>query len=103
MGRYRKDEAMREKKGTSHTDQLKRLNRIEGQVRGVAKMIEDQRYCTDILTQLRAIKSAIASVEVKVVEQHMKHCLKKALSTNDQVESHEIVNEIIGLLQTSLK
>ena len=66
---------MKEKKGASHLDQLKRLNRIEGQVRGVAKMIEEQRYCTDILTQLRAIKSAVASTEVKVIEQHMKHCL----------------------------
>lgn len=58
---------------------LKRLNRIEGQVRGVAKMIESDRYCTDVLTQVSAIKSALDAVALRILEDHTRGCLKEAI------------------------
>ena len=59
------------KQGTCHGDQLKSLNRIEGQVRGIAGMIEEQRYCVDILQQIKAVKSALGSVERKIIDSHL--------------------------------
>ena len=89
------------KKGTGHTDQLKRLNRIEGQVRGISKMIEDERYCIDILTQMKAIKSAMASVESKIIEQHLSHCVKAAIAGKNRSESDKMIEEILGVLSSS--
>ena len=91
------------KKGAAHTDQLKRLNRIEGQVRGISKMIEEERYCIDILTQLKAIKSAIASVESKIIEEHLNHCVKKAVAGKDRAESDKMIEEILGVLSSARK
>ena len=68
----------------SHSDQVNRLNRIAGQVTGVVKMIEDQRYCADILTQIKAIKSAIRSVESNIVETHLNHCVTRAIEGKDK-------------------
>lgn len=89
------------KKGAEHTDQLKRLNRIEGQVRGISKMIEEGRYCIDILTQMKAIKSAMASVESKIVEQHLNHCVTKALAGKNRSESEKMIEEIVGVLNST--
>ena len=57
-------------------DLISRLNRIEGQVRGISKMIQDDRYCGDILIQLSAINSSIKSLSLKILEKHLKHCVK---------------------------
>lgn len=62
---------------------LKRLNRIEGQVRGVSKMVEEDKYCIDILTQVSAAKAALDKVALELLRDHAKHCL-----TNDEVHSH---------------
>ena len=56
----------------SHKDQLSSINRIEGQVRGVAKMIDEQKYCIDILNQIKAIRSAISTVEGNILKKHLK-------------------------------
>jgi CsoR family transcriptional regulator, copper-sensing transcriptional repressor len=61
---------------------LKRLNRVEGQVRGVSKMVEDDKYCIDILTQVSAAKAALDKVALELLRDHAKHCL-----TNDQVHT----------------
>lgn len=82
-------------KGTEHSDQLKRLRRIEGQVRGVAKMVEDQRYCMDILTQIKAAKSALARVEASILKGHLDHCVKKAMTTGSQKEAQKAIDEIL--------
>ena len=69
---------------TPHKDQLlKRLARIEGQVRGIAKMIEDDRYCIDVLTQLGAVDTALEAVALKVLEEHVQHCVAGALASGD--------------------
>ena len=59
-------------------DQLKRLRRIEGQVRGIAKMVEDDKYCIDVLTQVSAATKALQSVELGLLDEHMSHCVVDA-------------------------
>ena len=61
---------------TTKKDLISRLNRIEGQIRGISKMIEDDRYCGDILIQLSAVNSSIKSLSIKMLEKHLKHCVK---------------------------
>lgn len=64
-------------------DLLKRLNRIEGQVRGVTKMVNDDKYCIDILTQVSAVKAALDKVALELLRDHAKHCL-----VNDHIQAH---------------
>ena len=81
---------------------LNRLNRIEGQVRGVARMIEDDRYCIDVLTQLRAIKAALNRVETKMLKDHLGHCIEGAIVSGDAAEQRRKAGELIELLERSL-
>jgi CsoR family transcriptional regulator, copper-sensing transcriptional repressor len=79
---------------------LKRLNRIEGQVRGVSKMVQDDKYCIDILTQVSAAKAALDKVALELLRDHAKHCL-----TNDDVHSHSEENkadELVGAISRML-
>jgi DNA-binding FrmR family transcriptional regulator len=81
-----------------HHDQLPGLNRIEGQIRGIKKMIENRRYCVDILTQLKAVKAALHRVEQQVLKTHMQHCLMHAVTSEDQKEIQEKIDELMQLL-----
>lgn len=74
----------------------KRLKRIEGQVRGVEKMIEDERYCVDILIQISAIQSALKNVGYGVTERHMKHCVTDAIENGNGEES---IEELMSVLK----
>lgn len=79
---------------------LKRLNRIEGQVRGVSGMVQDDKYCIDILTQVSAAKAALDKVALELLRDHAKHCL-----TNDDVKSHsekDKVDELVGAISRML-
>jgi DNA-binding FrmR family transcriptional regulator len=78
-----------------------RLSRIEGQVRGVARMIDEDRYCIDVLTQLRAVRAALAKVETEMLNDHLQHCVEAAISGGDAGEQRQKVNELIQLLQRS--
>lgn len=82
---------------------LARLKRIEGQVRGVSSMVESGRYCIDILTQLAAIKSAIASVEREVLSDHARHCLAEAAVSGSEAEQREKFDELVALLSKHFK
>ncbi len=62
---------------------LARLRRIEGQVRGLHKMVEDERYCIDVLTQVAAVKAALESVSLTLLEDHMEHCVADAIRSGD--------------------
>ena len=62
---------------------ITRLHRIEGQVRGIERMVEDERYCIDILTQIAAVSTALESVSVKLLEGHVRHCVAEALAAGD--------------------
>ena len=62
---------------------LKRMNRIEGQVRGVAKMVEENRYCVDVLTQISAVQSALDALALQLLESHTKGCVRSAIRSGD--------------------
>ena len=64
---------------------LKRLNRIEGQVRGLARMVEDDRYCIDIVTQIGAVRAALRRVEEEVLREHVAHCVHHAIASGDNL------------------
>ena len=81
------------------TAKINRLNRIAGQVRGVAQMIEDERYCIDILTQIQAIKSALAKVETQVLKDHAACCVADAISSGDAEDQRQKFEELVELLQ----
>ncbi|MBX7514605.1 metal-sensitive transcriptional regulator [Qipengyuania sp. GH38] len=83
----------------SSTAKINRLNRIAGQVRGVAQMIEDDRYCIDILTQIQAIKSALAKVETQVLKDHAACCVAEAISSGDAEDQRQKFEELVELLQ----
>jgi DNA-binding FrmR family transcriptional regulator len=76
-----------------------RLKRIEGQVRGIQKMLAEGRYCVDVLTQIDAITSALARVQDQILEAHLNHCVADALEGSDRVERREKVDEVVGLLR----
>ena len=83
-------------KNPCHKDQISSIRRIEGQIRGIEKMIENGEYCIDILNQLKAAKNSIASVEGRILKTHIEDCVKESLS-GDQFE--EKVDEIIKTLK----
>ena len=75
-----------------------RLSRIEGQVRGIARMIEDDRYCIDVLTQLRAVRAALRRVEDEVLNDHVAHCVEGAIASGDGAEQRRKVQELLEVL-----
>jgi len=79
-----------------HKDQLSSIRRIEGQVRGIEKMIEKGDYCIDILNQIKAVKNSIITVEGKILKKHIKECIKESLSGND---FNTKVDEIVKVLK----
>ena len=81
-----------------HADQLVRLTRIEGQVRGIRKMVEDRRYCVDIATQLKAVKAALTKVELGVLEKHIHHCVRDAVASGKPEEIDQKIEEIVRLV-----
>ena len=82
---------------------LRRLARIEGQVRGIAKMVEDDRYCIDILTQLGAVDTALEAVALKVLEEHVQHCVAGALASGDEQAANEKSRELLEAVQRFAK
>ena len=80
---------------------LNRLKRIEGQVRGVTKMIEDDRYCIDVLTQIQAVRAALNRVESEMLKTHLGHCIESAIVAGDIAEQRQKANELIQLLERS--
>ncbi len=92
---------MKPQKGTSHKGQINRIKRVIGQTQGVLKMVEDQRYCVDILIQIKAIKSALAGIERQIVKEHLDHCVLEAVSSSNKVRAKEIVAEIAEVLKST--
>ncbi len=75
-----------------------RLRRIEGQVRGIARMIGEDRYCIDILTQVRAVRAALRRVEEEVLNDHVAHCVEDAIASGDAAEQRLKVQELLTVL-----
>ena len=76
---------------------IKRLARIEGQVRGISRMIEEQRYCIDILHQLQAVKSALAKVEDAILTDHAATCVEAVIASGDETEQRKKFGELVAL------
>lgn len=83
---------------TTHEEQLVFLRKIEGQIRGVQKMIKDKRYCVDVLTQLHSIVGAILRVESKILRKHLEGCVTHALKDKSKIEKQKKIEEIIDLI-----
>lgn len=82
-----------------HKKQITRLNRIAGQIQGIKKMIEEGRYCIDILSQTKAAGAALRQVEIAILQNHLSHCLKHAAQAQNEEELHAKLDEIMTLLQ----
>jgi DNA-binding FrmR family transcriptional regulator len=83
-------------------DYQKRLRRIEGQVRGIQRMIDEDTYCIDVLTQISAITKALQSVSVGLLDEHVRHCIAHAV-TADPDHVDEMVSEAVGAIERLLK
>lgn len=91
------------KNGMSHHDKLIALRRIEGQVRGVQKMIDDERYCVDILNATSAVIGALRKVESRILKDHLNACARTAFEGKSKAEKEKKLEEIFQLLDGSRK
>ena len=85
------------------TKLLNRLSRIEGQVRGVTRMVEEGRYCIDVLTQIHAVRAALVRVESEMLKAHLGHCIEDAIVSGDEAEQRKKASELIELLERSAR
>lgn len=81
----------------SHERILPRLRRVQGQIEGISRMIEDRRYCPEILTQMRAAQAAIKSLEAEVLRTHLENCVKEALKSKNEKQAMDKIEEIVKL------
>ena len=80
------------------TSCLKRLNRIEGQVRGLLRMVDEDRYCIDVITQISAVRAALKRVEEEVLRDHVAHCVEHAIAEGDRDEQRRKIGELMRTL-----
>ncbi len=80
---------------TSKSSVRKRLNRIEGQVRGLSRMVEEDRYCIDIITQIGAVRAALSRVEEELLRDHVGHCVEHAIASGDKADQRRKVAELM--------
>ena len=79
----------------------KRLGRIEGQVRGLSKMVDEDRYCIDIVTQISAVRAALRRVEEEVLRDHVAHCVEHAISSGNKADQREKITELMEVISRS--
>jgi DNA-binding FrmR family transcriptional regulator len=77
----------------------KRLHRIEGQVRGIERMVDEDRYCIDILTQIAAVNTALQAVALKILDEHVRHCVAGALTSGDEADAATKTEELLAAVQ----
>lgn len=77
---------------------LKRLGRIEGQVRGLARMVDGDRYCIDVVTQISAVRAALRRVEEEVLRDHVSHCVEHAITSGDKAEQRKKIAELMDVM-----
>ncbi len=80
-------------------DVLTRMRKIEGQARGISRMMEEERYCVDILQQILALEAAARAARTKVLDIHTKHCIEQELSSNDKADKSEKMAELLTLIE----
>ena len=89
---------------TANKDALiKRLHRIEGQVRGIERMVDEDRYCIDILTQIAAVRTALEQVGAKLLEDHVTHCVADAIASGDRSAAAAKTDELLDAVQRFVK
>ena len=76
----------------------KRLNRIEGQVRGLSKMIDEDRYCIDVITQIGAVRAALDRVEQEILRDHVGHCVENAIASGNKADQRQKIAELMDVL-----
>lgn len=85
------------------SQRLKRLSRIEGQVRGISRMVEEGRYCIDIITQISAVRAALRRVEEEVLQEHVAHCVEHAIASGNVVDQREKITELMEVLKRATR
>jgi DNA-binding FrmR family transcriptional regulator len=88
---------------TKKDDYTKRLNRIEGQVRGVRRMIDEDTYCIDVLTQVSAITKALQAVAVNLIDEHVRHCVRNAAADDDPTALDTMIDEATKAIERLIK
>lgn len=81
----------------------KRFNRIEGQVRGLSRMVEDDRYCIDIITQISAVRAALRRAEEEILREHVSHCVEHAITGGNKHDQRKKISELIDVLGRSAR
>lgn len=84
---------------TTHDETLTRISRIAGQVQGVRRMVEERKYCIDILVQIQAARSALRAVELQILQKHMNHCVRDAFSSGSQQAAEEKMAELLQVMK----
>jgi DNA-binding FrmR family transcriptional regulator len=82
----------------SHAEQLERLSKIEGQIKGVRRMIEERRYCIDIVSQMKAVEAALKQVQLGVIEKHIHHCVTEAVRSQQPEHLEQKVEELVKVM-----
>ena len=85
-------------RANAKTSVLRRLKRIEGQVRGLGRMVEDDRYCIDIVTQISAVRAALRRAEEEILRDHVAHCVEHAIAAGDKVDQRRKVAELMAVI-----
>jgi CsoR family transcriptional regulator, copper-sensing transcriptional repressor len=80
------------------TSVQKRFNRIEGQVRGLSKMVEEDRYCIDIVTQISAVRAALRRAEEEILRDHVAHCVEHAISSGNKTDQRNKIAELMDVI-----
>jgi len=88
---------------TTHRENIARLSRIEGQVKGVKRMIEEGEYCIDIINQIQAARSALLSVNKTILEKHLKHCVASAMESRNEDDVDRKLEEIMTVIKRMQK
>jgi CsoR family transcriptional regulator, copper-sensing transcriptional repressor len=83
----------------SKTAALRRLKRIEGQVRGLARMVEDDRYCIDIVTQISAVRAALRRAEEEILRDHVATCVEGAIASGDRADQRQKIAELMDVVR----
>jgi DNA-binding FrmR family transcriptional regulator len=84
---------------TTHKGTLNRLARIGGQINGIKRMIEEEKYCIDIITQIQAARSALRSLELTILEKHMQHCVNNALTDGNPKNADDKITELLRVMK----
>ena len=84
---------------TTHEETLKRIGRIAGQVQGIRRMVEDKKYCIEIITQIQAARSALRAVELQILKKHMDHCVRDAFASGSPAEADRKMDELLRVMK----